>query len=209
MTPIDFCYSIGSTYTYLTVTRLGDFAKREGISFRWRPFDVRAIMLEQNNIPFTKKPVKSAYMWRDIERRADLYDLPIRVPAPYPLENLAFANQVGLLGMKEGWGEAYTVETYRIWFQDGLPAGSEPNLSEALRRIGEDPARVIEMASNPEIAAALAEETEAIKQAGVFGSPSFIVDGEVFWGDDRLDDAVHWSRNGSLRGVSTSLPSRG
>ena len=55
----------------------------------------------------------------------------------------------------------------------------------------------------------MAEETEAVKQVGVFGSPSFIVEGEVFWGDDRLDDAVQWSRNGSLEGVSIQLPSRG
>lgn len=203
MNSIDFCYSIGSTYTYLTVMRLGDYAKREGVSFRWRPFNVRVIMTEQNNIPFAGKPVKAAYMWRDVERRAALHDLPIRVPVPAPLENLPLANQVALLGMKEGWGEAYTVETYRIWFQEGLLAGSEPNLSESLRRIGEDPGRIIAMASAPEIAGALAEETEAIKQAGVFGSPSFLVDGEVFWGDDRLDDAVQWSRNRSLRGVRT------
>jgi 2-hydroxychromene-2-carboxylate isomerase len=198
MTESKFCYSVGSTYTYLTVMRLGTYAQREGVVFRWRPFDVRAIMLEQNNIPFSKKPVKSAYMWRDIERRAGLYDLPIRVPAPYPLDNLALANQVALLGMKEGWGEACTVEAYRIWFQDGLPAGSEPNLSESLRRIGENPTRIIEAASTPESEAALAEETEAVKQADIFGSPNFIVNGEVFWGDDRLDDAVQWYRNGSL-----------
>jgi 2-hydroxychromene-2-carboxylate isomerase len=203
MNPIDFCYSIGSTYTYLTVMRLGDYTKREGVSFRWRPFNTRAIMIEQNNIPFANKPVKAAYMWRDIERRAGLYDLPIRVPVAYPLENLPLANQVALLGMKEGWGEAYTVETYRLWFQDGLLAGSEPNLSESLRRIGEDPDRIIAAASAPDVAAALAKETEAIKQAGVFGSPSFLVDGEVFWGDDRLDDAVQWSRNASLRVART------
>ncbi|MCC5979010.1 MAG: DsbA family protein [Salinarimonas sp.] len=202
MPPIDFCYSIGSTYTYLTAMRLGCYAKREGVTFRWRPFNVRAIMREQDNNPFSNKPGKLAYMWRDIERRAGLYDFPIRVPPPFPLENLALANQIALLGMKEGWGEPYTVETYRIWFQDGLPAGSEPNLSESLRRIGENPTRIIEAASTPESEAALAEETEAVKQAGVFGSPNFIVNGEVFWGDDRLDDAVQWYRNGSLRPAS-------
>lgn len=201
MKSIEFCYSIGSTYSYLTVMRLGDYAKREGVSFRWRPFNVRVIMTEQNNIPFAGKPVKAAYMWRDVERRAALHDLPIRLPVPAPLENLPLANQVALLGMKEGWGEAYTVEAYRLWFQDGHLAGSEPNLSDALRRIGQDPTRIIEMASAPEMVAALAEETEAIKQAGVFGSPSFLVDGEVFWGDDRLDDAVQWSRYGTMRGA--------
>ena len=101
MEPIDFWYSIGSTYSYLTVMRLPDIAARTGVSFNWRPFDVRAIMIEQKNIPFANKPVKSAYMWRDIERRASKYGLPISVPAPYPLEDLVFANQVALLGCRE------------------------------------------------------------------------------------------------------------
>jgi 2-hydroxychromene-2-carboxylate isomerase len=64
---IDFWFSTGSTYTYLTVSRLPKIAAAaEGVRFNWRPFSVRAIMREQNNIPFAGKPVKSAYMWRDI-----------------------------------------------------------------------------------------------------------------------------------------------
>lgn len=198
MKPIDFWYSIGSTYTYLTVMRLAEYAEARQLNVNWRPFDVRAIMIEQKNIPFRNKPVKANYMWRDIERRAAAYGLPVSVPAPYPLEKLSFANQVALLGHREGWGEQFTTETYRQWFVDGLPGGVEPNLSEALRRAGQEPSRVIETAGSGELADALAEQTRIARDLGVFGSPSFVVDGEVFWGDDRLDDAASWSRHGKV-----------
>ncbi len=198
MKPIDFWYSIGSTYTYLTVMRLAEYAKTRQLKFNWRPFDVRAIMIEQKNIPFRNKPIKTNYMWRDIERRAASYGLPVSVPAPYPLEELSFVNQVALLGHREGWGEEFTTETYRQWFVDGLPGGVEPNVSEALRRAGQQPSRVIEIAGSKELADALVEETETARDLGVFGSPSFVVEGEVFWGDDRLGDAASWCLNGEV-----------
>lgn len=200
MKPIDFWYSIGSTYTYLTVMRLPEYAKANDIAFNWRPFNVRDIMVEQNNIPFKDKPVKSAYMWRDIGRRAAMYDLAASLPAPYPLKELALANQVALVGRNEGWVQDYTVETYRLWFVDGLPAGSDPNLSESLRRIGQDPVCVLDRAQSPEIVDGLAADTDLARDLGVFGSPTFVVEGEVFWGDDRLDDAVSWSRRGRVVG---------
>lgn len=198
MKPIDFWFSIGSTYTFLTVMRLPAYAREHGLTFKWRPFNIRTILVEQNNIPFAGKPVKAAHMWRDIERRAEKYGVSVSVPAPYPLENLPLANQVALLGMQEGWGKDHVVVTYRRWFQDSHPAGSEPNLSESLREIGQDPVRVIDVAQSPAIGDALAVETDEAKRLGVFGAPSFVVDGEVFWGDDRLDDAVSWARSGRV-----------
>lgn len=198
MKPIDFWFSIGSTYTFLTVMRLPAYARAHSVSFTWRPFNVRTILLEQNNIPFAGKPVKAAYMWRDIERRAGKYGLQVSVPAPYPLENLPLANQVATLGMQEGWGQDYVIATYRRWFQDGQPAGSDPNLSESLKEIGQDPKRVIEAAASAATADTLAQQTETAKQLGVFGAPSFVVETEVFWGDDRLEDAVSWARSGRI-----------
>ena len=192
MATIDFWYSIGSTYSYLSVMRLPGLAKAAGVEFRWRPFDVRHIMVEQNNIPFRDKPVKTAYMWRDIERRAKNYGLQPLVPVPYPLRELVFANRVAIVGAEEGWVEDYTRATYRRWFEAGEPAGEEPNLSRSLAEIGQDPERVTEAARSDRIAKALEKATAEATAFGIFGSPTFAVGGEIFWGDDRVDDAIAW-----------------
>jgi 2-hydroxychromene-2-carboxylate isomerase len=199
MKQIDFWFSIGSTYSYLSVMRLGRVSAETRIDFAWRPFNVRTIMFAQNNIPFANKPVKAAYMWRDIARRAMKYGLSPRLPAPYPIADLPLANQVALLGMHEGWGITYAKETYRLWFEEGEVAGAEPNMFRALQTVGQDPAEVLARASDDAAVAALVGETERAMALGVFGSPSFVVDGEVFWGDDRLDDALSWAREGRVR----------
>jgi 2-hydroxychromene-2-carboxylate isomerase len=198
MSRIDFWFSIGSTYSYLSVMRLTRVAHETGIDFVWRPFNVRAIMVAQNNIPFANKPVKAAYMWRDIARRAAGYGLSPRLPAPYPIADLPLANQIALLGMAEGWGIAYVTETYRLWFDEGLVAGAEPNLALALRASGQSPDDVLARAGSDVAVAALAAETARAETQGIFGSPSFVVDDEVFWGDDRLDDAIAWRQRGRL-----------
>lgn len=199
MNPIDFWFSIGSTYSYLSVMRLADIEKETGISFDWRPFSVRAIMTEMDNIPFAKKPVKARYMWRDIERRARKYGIVASLPAPYPLEEFDLANRVAVVGRKEGWCRDYVVATYRKWFQDSQPAGSDPNLSESLIEIGQRPERVIEMAKSPEIQTAYLEGTDSARSLGIFGSPTFVVGQELFWGDDRLDDAISWHQTGCVQ----------
>src|ERR1700746_2004646 len=138
---IDFWFSTGSTYTYLSVSRLPAVAKSTGVRFNWKPFSVRSIMREQNNIPFAGKPVKTSYMWRDIERRAVRYGLEARLPAPYPLKKFDLANRLALLGLAEGWGKSYIVASYRRWFVDGLEPGLEPHLSQSLAEVGQDTAR--------------------------------------------------------------------
>jgi 2-hydroxychromene-2-carboxylate isomerase len=195
---IDFWFSTGSTYTYLSVSRLDAAAKKAGIRVNWRPFSVRAIMREQNNIPFAGKPVKMGYMWRDIERRAALYGLPIKVPAPYPLQQFDLANHVAIVGMHEGWGRPYVVASYRRWFVDGQEPGMEPNLSASLKEVGQEPARILALAQSESTAKTYADATAEARALGIFGSPTFVVGKELFWGDDRLDDAIAWLRQGRL-----------
>ena len=195
MKDIQFWFSIGSTYTYLSVTRIGAVAKETGASFSWQPFSVRKIMREMDNVPFPpSKKVKVDYMWRDIERRAQGYGFSARVPAPYPLAEFDLANRVAVLAMQEGWCEDYVQATYRRWFLDGEEAGGEPNLPQTLSEIGQDLARVLDLANSPDLEAAYLEQTARAQELGIFGSPSFIVDGELFWGDDRLEDAIRWAQ---------------
>ena len=196
---IDFWFSTGSTYTYLAVSRLPAVAKQSGVRFNWKPFSVRAIMREQNNIPFAGKPVKTAYMWRDIERRAASYGLPIKVPAPYPLKEFDLANRLAVLGLAEGWGIDYIQASYRRWFVDGQEPGLEPNLSASLKEVGQDSARVVPLAGADRIGKVYTDATDEARRLGLFGSPTFAVDGELFWGDDRLDDALSWFKHGRLK----------
>ena len=194
MKEIEFWFSIGSTYTYLSVTRLKEVEQKFEVKFSWQPFSVRKIMLEMDNVPFPPtKQVKADYMWRDIERRAQGYGFEAKVPAPYPLKEFDLANKIAVIGMQEGWCSDYVIATYRFWFVAGLEPGSEPNVSESLREIDQDPERVLELAADETIAKAYLSQTEQAQSKNIFGSPSFIVDGELFWGDDRLEDAVNWA----------------
>ncbi len=196
--PIDFFFTMGSTYSYLSAMRLPALAQATGLSFRWRPFHLLVILQEMKHVPFADKPTKSAYMWRDMERRAAMYGIPARLPAPYPVRQSVVANLIATAGMREGWGVDFVREAYRRWMQLGQETGSEPNVSESLRSIGQYAARVLPLAESEGTKAALSEETDAARALGVFGSPTFVVGGELFWGDDRLEDAISWARTGRV-----------
>ncbi len=194
MNEVNFWFSIGSTYTYLTVNRLQEIAIKENIKFNWHPFSVRKIMMDMDNIPFTppSKKIKSDYMWRDIERRANFYGFEAKVPAPYPLKEFDLANQIAVLGMSEGWGIDYVVKTYRRWFQQGKEPATEPNLAEILQELNLDHQDTIQKANDNKIKEQYLNNTNFAYEKGVFGSPSFIYNDEVFWGDDRLEDCIKW-----------------
>ncbi len=194
MKMIEFWYSIGSTYTYLSTQRLNDIANQKNIEFEWCPFSVRSRMIEMENVPFMaeKKRDKIDYMWRDVQRRAIFYGFDAKVPAPYPLKEFDLANKVAILGKDQGWIKEYTILTYKKWFLEHLEPGSEPNLSSSLKEIGLDSESVIKMAQTDEIEQKYLQNTEMAKNKGIFGSPTFIVENEVFWGDDRCEDAIKW-----------------
>ena len=195
MNNINFYFSIGSTYTYLSVTRILDVEKKHNIKFNWVPFSVRAIMKEMNNIPFPKdKKNKVDYMWRDIERRAKGYGFFAKTPVPYPLNEFDLANKLAILGLKEGWGIDYVRLTYKRWFQEGKEPATEPNISEICKQLKLDKEQVISKANAQEIETEYLVNTDNARKDKVFGSPSFVINGEIFWGDDRMEDAITWSK---------------
>jgi 2-hydroxychromene-2-carboxylate isomerase len=198
--PIDFWFTMGSTYSGLSVMRLADVERSTGMSFRWRPFHLLLILQEMKHVPFADKPAKCAYMWRDLARRAAMYGFAGKFPAPYPAKQSVAANQVAIVGMREGWGKDFVRAAYRRPFQQAEETGSEPNLSSSLRDVGQEPDRVLALANAIETNDRLLAETDAAKQLGIFGSPTFVVGGELFWGDDRIEDAISWHRHGEVRG---------
>ena len=194
MSGIDFYFSIGSTYTYLSVTRILDVEKQHQVKFNWKPFSVRAIMKEMNNIPFPKDKInKVNYMWRDIERRAEGYGFFAKTPVPYPLSEFDLANQIAILGFDKGWGEKFVMLTYKKWFQEGKEPAIEPSISEVCAELNLNKDEITSEANSENIEAKYNENTNLARENKIFGSPSFIVKNEVFWGDDRMEDAIKWS----------------
>ena len=191
---IDCWITLGSTYSYLTVMRLPEVQRRSEISIRFRPFHLGHLFKEMGYFPFPPGSPKTRYMWQDLGRRAALYGIPAQLPAPYPAKQPFVANRVAILGLREGWGDEFIRVSYRRWFLEGQEPGSDPNLSESLREIGQDPERVVTLANGEEIERVLMSETEAARSLGVFGSPTFVVGDQLFWGDDRLDDAISWAQ---------------
>ena len=194
MKNIDFYFSIGSTYTFLSVTRILDVEKKHQVKFNWKPFSVRAIMKEMNNIPFPKDKInKVNYMWRDIERRAEGYGFFAKTPVPYPLSEFDLANQLAILGLEKDWGIDYIRLTYKKWFQEGKEPAIDPSITEVCRELNIDKDEIISQANSKEIINNYNLNTNSARDNKIFGSPSFVVKNEIFWGDDRMEDAVNWS----------------
>ena len=184
--------SIGSTYTYLSALRLRSIIHRQGISLTFKPFSVRQIMKNMKNIPFPpEKASKVLYMWRDIERRANRYGLLApNVPAPYPLVEFDLINKLGIVANEEGFYLSLLEQTYSQWFVNGLPAGSAENISRVATNLEFDKDRLLQRAQTDDIETIYRTNTREAESLGVFGAPTFMVGSEIFWGDDRLEDAI-------------------
>ena len=194
MADVDFFFSIGSTYTYLSVTRILDVEKKHQIKFNWKPFSVREIMKEMNNIPFPKDKInKVNYMWRDIERRAEGYGFSAKTPVPYPLSEFDLANQIAILGIEKEWGVNFVIQTYKKWFQEKKEPAIEPSISEVCEELGLIKDDIINDAQTEVVKNKYRQNTNLAREYKIFGSPSFVVNNELFWGDDRMEDAIKWS----------------
>ena len=189
---LDFFFFIGSTYTCLAVQRAEAVAARQGVVLRWRPFSVRSIMVEQNNKPFVGKPGKLAYMWRDIERRAARHGLPFSAAPVYPIDADELANRVATLASMEGWCPEFTRAACSKWFLGNQDPGATGPLSDILRDLNRDPDAVIAQANAQAVRDRYAARTQAARALAIFGSPTFVYGSEIFWGDDRLEDAIDW-----------------
>ena len=189
---LDFYFFIGSTYTYLSVMRIESEASSVDINVRWRPFFLRTILLEQNYSPFVGKPAKLRYMWRDLERRAGHHRVEFNGIPPYPVDPDGLANRIAWLASLEGWCPQFTKAVYRDWFLEHRVPGEPDGTRQLLARLGHDADATIERANSGQNRATLDEVTSAAAAMGIFGSPTFAVGPEIFWGDDRLEDAVEW-----------------
>lgn len=195
MTSLEFFFFIGSTYSHLAVSRAAALAQASGVDLVWRPFSVRTLMREQNNSPFAGKPVKMRYMWRDIERRAARFGIPFDGAPPYPIDPDELANRVATVAALEGWCPRFTQAAYQTWFLGKQDPGQPEALRAILAGLDKDADQCLARAASDEVRNEYASQTARARDLGIFGSPTFVHGSEIFWGDDRLDDALAWARD--------------
>ncbi|HMO27992.1 2-hydroxychromene-2-carboxylate isomerase [Enterovirga sp.] len=200
---LEFWYEFASTYSYLAAMRIGALAEEAGVALLWRPFLLGPIFVQQgwNTSPFNLYPAKGRHMWRDMERETEALGLPLRRPAPFP-QNSLFAARIALLG-QENWGPAFTRALFRAEFGEGRSIAEPEVMRAALEEAGQDADAVFAQAQAEEAKAGLRAQNEAAVARGIFGAPSFVAaDGELFWGNDRLERALAWAQ--SLAGRSSA-----
>jgi 2-hydroxychromene-2-carboxylate isomerase len=192
MPKVEFWLEYASTYSYLSVSRIGRLADERGIQIDWQPFWLFPVR-EQLGLPapFPEGSPRERYMWRDLERRARQMAIPYRRPEVYPFNSVS-VGRVALIAAREGWCRAFTEAAFRAHWVDGLSMTTPGNISAAIVGAGQEVDRVQALASSPEIKEAFMQQANWALDRGIFGSPSFVVGGELFWRDDRLEDAIAW-----------------
>ena len=191
--PLEFFFFYGSIHSYLSVMRIEAAAARTGVTVRWRPFNLREILIEQNNTGFTRNEVKMNYVWHDVERRAKRHGIPFAGRAPYPADPDLLALRLGLIAAQEGWCAPYSRATFHDWFIDRRAPGVGDHVQRVLSSLGKslgETADVVARAEGAEGARLMQDATDAARKLGIFGAPTFAVGTEIFWGDDRLEEAI-------------------
>ncbi len=191
---LEFWYEFASTYSYLSVMRIERVAADAGVSLEYCPFLLGPIFGKQgwNTSPFILYPARGRYMWRDVTRRAARHGLAFRKPSVFPRNGL-LAARVALVGLAEGWAPEFTRAVFSAEFAEDRDIAEWAVLREILESLQQDPDHVLARAQGAEIKAELRERTETAEARGIFGAPNFLVGDELFWGDDRLEEAVEFA----------------
>ena len=199
-----FWFEFGSTYSYLSAARIESLAAEAGVRAIWEPFLLGPIFAEQgwNDSPFNIYPAKGRYMWRDLERLCAKYGLPFSRPSRFPRNGLLAARVACLARATSGpWLPEFARAVYRANFAEDREIGDREEIHAILDSLGEPGEALIEQAGAQEIKALLHEQSRRARELGIFGAPSFVAGDELFWGNDRLEDALAWagSRTGEAR----------
>jgi 2-hydroxychromene-2-carboxylate isomerase len=188
---IEFWFEFGSNYSYLSVMRIEEAAPQCGVRIIWKPFLLGPIFqtLGMKTSPFLLQKEKGAYVWQDMVRQCRKYALQWTKPSVFP-RNGVLAARIALLAAEQPWIGAFCRRVMMlnfVWDQDI----SRPELlAEILNNLGLPADDLLSEAQAEPIKTRLQEQTEEGRRRGIFGAPTFFVGAEMFWGNDRLDDAL-------------------
>ena len=193
---LDFWFDFASTYSYPAAMRIGPLARQAEVRVHFRPFLLGPIFQAQGwtTSPFNLFPAKGRHMWRDLERLCAELSLPFRRADPFP-QHSVLAARAALAALDHAWGEDFCRAIFRAQFGDGRRIDDAATISDILAELKIEPGPMLEAARSDAIKTRLRAQTDAAQQLGLFGAPSFTTaDGELFWGNDRLEQALRWAR---------------
>jgi 2-hydroxychromene-2-carboxylate isomerase len=194
MASAEFWYEFASTYSYPAALRVAALAEERGVSVAWRPFLLGPIFAAQGwrDSPFNIYPAKGRYMWRDLERTCHAMGVPLKRPEPFPQTSLLAARVA--LALEGDQRADFSREVYIAEFGQGLRIADRATLAALLAKCGADPEATLLRAESEANKALLKAECARAAQIGVIGAPCLVIeDGEVFWGNDRLEQALDWA----------------
>ncbi len=198
MKTLTFWFDLASTYSYLSAMRIDDMADAAGVDVHWRPFLLGPIFAAQgwDTSPFNIYPVKGRYMWRDMQRKCEQYGLRLNIPdtalSNWPRPSVKAA-RIAIFGLEEGWGREFVRQVYQAEFVYNTDISDESVLADLIGQSGGNAKHALTSAELDPFRGRLRANTEEAIDRGLFGAPSFTVGEELFWGDDRLPDAIDWA----------------
>ena len=196
---IDFYFDFSSPYGYLASTRINALAERHQRRVTWRPILLGPMFKAAGTAPLVSVPLKGPYSVRDFLRTARMLKIPYTQPASFPIgtQNAARAFY-WLTDRDEMKAQRFAQTCYATYFGQGIDISSAEKIADIAATLGEARAEVLAAMADPLIKERLKNEVDAALAKGVFGSPFIIVDGEPFWGNDRLDQVDAWLATGGF-----------
>jgi 2-hydroxychromene-2-carboxylate isomerase len=188
---LELWFDLGSNYSYLSVMRIEELSRPHGVKIIWKPFLLGPIFKSfgWDSSPFVLQKEKGAYTWRDMARQCEKYRLPWNRPSTFP-RRAVLPTRVALLGADAPWIGAYSKRMMQINFVEDREFDTPEVVSEVLDALGLPASELLGEAQTDEHKLRLREQTDAARRRGVFGAPTFFVGTEMFWGNDRLEDAL-------------------
>lgn len=195
--PIDFYFEFSSPYGYIASQLAEDFEKRVGRAMTWRPLLLGPVFKVTGQAPLTEIPIKGDYAKRDFARSAHMHDVSYRHPEKFPIGTVAACRAFYWVSDRDpAQARRLAKALYRAYFVDGVDIGTPAAVLEVAKAVGVDATQLAAALEDPAVKDRARREVDAAIAAGVFGSPFFIVDGEPFWGVDRMPMLEQWIKSG-------------
>lgn len=188
---LEFWFDFGSNYSYLSVMRIEALARERHVAVAWKPFLLGVVFqaLGWETSPFVLQKIKGDYAWRDMARQCEKYGLPWRQPATFPRTAL-LPMRVALVGADQGWIAPFAQRMMTMNFAADRDIDNAEAVGEVLQELGLDAGAILALALTQDNKLRLRRQTQQAQALNLFGAPSFISGGELFWGNDRLEDAL-------------------